>query len=55
MPVKASCFIIGMTGGSLKAEGFGDGVCKRSYPQAAFEAATDLILFKIASKNCQES
>jgi len=27
-------------GGSLKAEGFGDGQCKTSHPQAALEAAT---------------
>jgi len=27
-------------GGSLKAEGFGDGECRRRHPQAALEAAT---------------
>ena len=27
-------------GGSLKAEGFGDGHCASSHPQAALEAAT---------------
>jgi len=27
-------------GGSLKAEGFGDGQCQRSHPQAALEVAT---------------
>ena len=27
-------------GGSLKAEGFGDGKCQRNHPQAALEAAT---------------
>jgi hypothetical protein len=27
-------------GGSLKAEGFGDGEYRRSHPQAALEAAT---------------
>ncbi len=26
--------------GSLKAEGFGDGGCRKSHPQAALEAAT---------------
>jgi len=31
--------IIFATGGSLKAEGFGDGGCGKHHPQAAIEAA----------------
>jgi len=34
MPSKGEPFINDMTGGSLKAEGFGDDECKRSHPQA---------------------
>ena len=34
-------------GGSLKAEGFGDGQCSKSHPQAALEAATPIICFLI--------
>jgi hypothetical protein len=38
--LKIRPFADGMAGGSFKAEGFGDGECKRSHPQAALEAAT---------------
>jgi hypothetical protein len=34
MPGNGELFINGMTGGSLKAEGFGDGECERSHPQS---------------------
>jgi len=36
-------------GGSLKAEGFGDGKCMGNHPQAALEAAT---LIEIAAATC---
>jgi hypothetical protein len=37
-------------GGSLKAEGFGDGKFRRSHPQAALEAATRVrpVLFMLS-------
>jgi len=31
-------------GGSLKAEGFGDGQCRKSHPQASLEAATQTLV-----------